>query len=208
MCTGGMLPLSATLATSAVFDAFSGDTKLQALLHGHSYAGNAIGCAVACEAYDIFSSPALNSNVHALPQLINQQVSDSAACQQDVRSTQNDDLQMRCLWDAELVKELSWHERVTRVVALGECITPYLPGPLCWCGSASMCDHPVEFKCSNIWSLTAMCALLMCRVFFLCCHVMCMCLYLGLLNPQTAQRFCVCRALDWLVNSNVPERCA
>ena len=48
------MPLSATLATDAVFQVFQGPSKLDALLHGHSYAGNPIGCAVACEALSIF----------------------------------------------------------------------------------------------------------------------------------------------------------
>ena len=54
------MPLAASLATERVFQAFLGPSKLDALLHGHSYAGNPIGCAVACEALDIYqASPAL-----------------------------------------------------------------------------------------------------------------------------------------------------
>ena len=48
------MPLAATLATDAVFQAFQGPSKLDALLHGHSYAGNPISCAVACEALAIY----------------------------------------------------------------------------------------------------------------------------------------------------------
>ena len=48
------MPLAATLATNGVFQAFQGPSKLDALLHGHSYAGNPISCAVACEALSIF----------------------------------------------------------------------------------------------------------------------------------------------------------
>jgi dethiobiotin synthetase/adenosylmethionine--8-amino-7-oxononanoate aminotransferase len=47
--TGGLLPLSATLATKAIFDVFQGETKLQALLHGHSYTAHPVGCTVALE---------------------------------------------------------------------------------------------------------------------------------------------------------------
>ncbi|KAJ3340896.1 hypothetical protein HDU91_000786 [Kappamyces sp. JEL0680] len=47
--TGGLLPLAATLASSAIFDVFLGDTKLEALLHGHSYTAHPIGCSVALE---------------------------------------------------------------------------------------------------------------------------------------------------------------
>jgi dethiobiotin synthetase/adenosylmethionine--8-amino-7-oxononanoate aminotransferase len=47
--TGGLLPLSATLATREIFDVFQGETKLQALLHGHSYTAHPVGCTVALE---------------------------------------------------------------------------------------------------------------------------------------------------------------
>ncbi|BEI85419.1 hypothetical protein CcaverHIS002_0508200 [Cutaneotrichosporon cavernicola] len=48
--TGGLLPLSATLASRSVFDAFLSDRKVDALLHGHSYTANPVGCAVALKA--------------------------------------------------------------------------------------------------------------------------------------------------------------
>lgn len=47
LLTGGLLPLSATLASDSIFEAFLGDGKKDALLHGHSYTAHAIGCSVA-----------------------------------------------------------------------------------------------------------------------------------------------------------------
>lgn len=99
-----MLPLSATLASAAVFNSFSGATKLEALLHGHSYAGNAIGCALACEALDIFSDPEANPNLVCVGTAVPEAAPGSLVD----------------LWDGELVKELSHNPRVSRVVALGE----------------------------------------------------------------------------------------
>ena len=104
-----MLPLSATVASSAVFDAFAGASKLEALLHGHSYAGNAIGCALACKALDLFSSPATNPNL--MP----------ASNPTRWGTTGN----LLALWDEHLVVQLSHNPKVTRVVALGEDV------PLC-----------------------------------------------------------------------------
>ena len=46
LLTAGMVPMSVTLASEAVFDAFRGDSKAQALLHGHSYTAHPIGCQV------------------------------------------------------------------------------------------------------------------------------------------------------------------
>lgn len=47
LLTGGLLPLCTTLASNSIYDAFIGDTKAEALLHGHSYTAHAIGCEVA-----------------------------------------------------------------------------------------------------------------------------------------------------------------
>jgi adenosylmethionine-8-amino-7-oxononanoate aminotransferase len=51
--TGGLLPMGATLATEAVFDGFRGE-RARAFFHGHSYAGNPLGCAVAREVLAVF----------------------------------------------------------------------------------------------------------------------------------------------------------
>ncbi len=46
--TAGLLPLSTTLASTSIYNAFLHPTKkVNALLHGHSYTANPIGCAVA-----------------------------------------------------------------------------------------------------------------------------------------------------------------
>ncbi|MGH7168009.1 MAG: adenosylmethionine--8-amino-7-oxononanoate transaminase [Nitrospiraceae bacterium] len=53
--TGGYLPLAATLATEEIYQAFLGKYEDEkAFLHGHSYAGNPIGCAVALENLMVF----------------------------------------------------------------------------------------------------------------------------------------------------------
>jgi adenosylmethionine---8-amino-7-oxononanoate aminotransferase len=46
--TGGYLPLSATVVSGRIFDAFKGpDLGSSTFYHGHSYGGNALACAVA-----------------------------------------------------------------------------------------------------------------------------------------------------------------
>jgi len=54
LLTGGLIPLSVTLASEDVFESFLGDGKGQALLHGHSYTGNPMGCVSAIEALDVY----------------------------------------------------------------------------------------------------------------------------------------------------------
>lgn len=52
--TGGTLPLAATLARTHVFEAFLSDSAETALMHGPTYMGNAMGCAAANAALDLF----------------------------------------------------------------------------------------------------------------------------------------------------------
>jgi adenosylmethionine-8-amino-7-oxononanoate aminotransferase len=55
--TGGYLPLSAVLATEAVYQAFYDEyVKLNAFLHSHSYTGNPLACAAALASLDIFET--------------------------------------------------------------------------------------------------------------------------------------------------------
>ena len=52
--TGGTLPLSAAIASDAVFDAFWSDDPGAALMHGPTYMGNALACAAANASLDLF----------------------------------------------------------------------------------------------------------------------------------------------------------
>ena len=52
--TGGTLPLAATIARTKIFDAFWSDDPAQALMHGPTYMGNALGCAAANASLDLF----------------------------------------------------------------------------------------------------------------------------------------------------------
>ncbi|ORX39656.1 pyridoxal phosphate-dependent transferase [Kockovaella imperatae] len=53
--TGGLLPLAATLASSSIFKAFLSPHKVDALLHGHSYTANPVGCAVALKSMEMMT---------------------------------------------------------------------------------------------------------------------------------------------------------
>jgi adenosylmethionine-8-amino-7-oxononanoate aminotransferase len=53
--SGGYLPLAATLTTEAVYEAFLGEYQdLKTFFYGHSYCGNALGCAAALANLEIF----------------------------------------------------------------------------------------------------------------------------------------------------------
>ena len=51
--TAGYLPLAATLATESLYEAFLGEPE-KTFFHGHSYTGNALGCAAALANLEIF----------------------------------------------------------------------------------------------------------------------------------------------------------
>lgn len=64
--TGGTLPLSATIARARVFDAFWSDDPLAALMHGPTYMGNALACAVANASLDLFETEPRLAQVAAI----------------------------------------------------------------------------------------------------------------------------------------------
>jgi adenosylmethionine-8-amino-7-oxononanoate aminotransferase len=51
--TGGFLPMSITLTSNAVYQAFLDPSIERAFLHGHSYTANPLGCAAALAALDL-----------------------------------------------------------------------------------------------------------------------------------------------------------
>ncbi|MDX6766151.1 MAG: adenosylmethionine--8-amino-7-oxononanoate transaminase [Candidatus Methylacidiphilales bacterium] len=53
--SGGYLPLAATLATETLFQGFGGGPE-RTFFHGHSYTGNALGCAAALASLDLLES--------------------------------------------------------------------------------------------------------------------------------------------------------
>jgi adenosylmethionine---8-amino-7-oxononanoate aminotransferase len=64
--TGGVLPLGLTVASEKIFQAFLDDATTKALLHGHSFTGNALACAAACASLDIFEQPATSTHIERI----------------------------------------------------------------------------------------------------------------------------------------------
>ncbi|WP_421120995.1 adenosylmethionine--8-amino-7-oxononanoate transaminase [Aquihabitans daechungensis] len=64
--TGGYLPLAATVASERVWAAFLGpDLSEKTFYHGHSYSGNALGCAVALRHLELLDEWDVLANVNA-----------------------------------------------------------------------------------------------------------------------------------------------
>ena len=65
--TGGYLPLAATLATPAIFDAFLGEPhEGRTFFHGHTFTGNPLACAAAVASLDLFETDGTLANAAAL----------------------------------------------------------------------------------------------------------------------------------------------
>ena len=73
--TGGYLPLAATLTTERVFEAFLGPPELgRTFFHGHTYTGNALGCAAALATLDVFEEEALVAGLPARVQAFSERL--------------------------------------------------------------------------------------------------------------------------------------
>jgi adenosylmethionine-8-amino-7-oxononanoate aminotransferase len=62
--TAGILPMGATMASARLYDGFRGGTS-RALLHGHTFSGHALGCAVAREVLAIYEDERILDGVAA-----------------------------------------------------------------------------------------------------------------------------------------------
>ncbi|MGL1886557.1 MAG: adenosylmethionine--8-amino-7-oxononanoate transaminase [Reichenbachiella sp.] len=64
--TGGTMPLGITACTQKIEDAFKSEKWADALLHGHSYTGNPLACAVANASFKIFTSQECKNNIERI----------------------------------------------------------------------------------------------------------------------------------------------
>lgn len=66
--TDGFLPLSVTLATREIFEAFQSQEVSQAFLHGHSFTANPLGCAAALASWELLHQPETQANIQRIAQ--------------------------------------------------------------------------------------------------------------------------------------------
>lgn len=104
--TGGVLPLSVTLASERVFQAFSGQSKVNALLHGHSYTAHAVGCQIANTTLDMIDK-------------LSQQDAWRLAREKWSRDAQPETAVVWSFWDPGFVHSVSSLDVVDEVMALG-----------------------------------------------------------------------------------------
>lgn len=86
--TAGYLPMSATVAAGAVFDAFLGpDLSEKTLYHGHSYSGNALAAAVALRHLELIDAWDVLANVRERSAELRDLLDDRIAPLRQVRET-------------------------------------------------------------------------------------------------------------------------
>ncbi|PKY27118.1 PLP-dependent transferase [Rhizophagus irregularis] len=95
LLTGGLCPLAVTLSTEEIFKKFLGNTKVEALLHGHSYTAHPIGCLVA------------NTSINEYPNL------------KWIKGNENEIDKSFSLWDKNFQKQISCIPKVNGVFSLG-----------------------------------------------------------------------------------------
>jgi adenosylmethionine-8-amino-7-oxononanoate aminotransferase len=61
--TGGTLPMSITTCSQEIYDAFLSNDLTKAFLHGHSFTGNPVGCAVSLASLDLLEKEECQNNI-------------------------------------------------------------------------------------------------------------------------------------------------
>ena len=78
--TGGYLPVAATLATDRVYDAFLGRyDEYRHFFHGHTYTGNALGCAAALATLGLLADGAIIRGVERKARVLREALAPLAA---------------------------------------------------------------------------------------------------------------------------------
>lgn len=112
--TGGFLPLGLTVCSRDIYEAFLSQQTEKTFFHGHSYTGNALACAAANAALDLFEDADTWSSITFLEQT-QQAFVETLACRSDV-------LNPRCLgtiaaFDLEDEQEQGYLHPISRRVA-------------------------------------------------------------------------------------------
>ena len=72
--SGGITPLAATIASAAIYNAFDDEAGDKALMHGPTFTGHAVGCAVANASLDLFEAEPRLDQVRALEGVLKDQL--------------------------------------------------------------------------------------------------------------------------------------
>lgn len=119
LLTGGLLPLSTTVASDSIFEAFLGDKKSDALLHGHSYTAHPIGCHIGNTSLQSMNELSRSSEWDAFRTEWAQEVKtlpNKAGVSIPLKPQKN---QIWSMWSRSAVVNISHHPLVDHVIAIG-----------------------------------------------------------------------------------------
>ncbi|KAF2645357.1 PLP-dependent transferase [Massarina eburnea CBS 473.64] len=122
LLTGGLLPLSVTVASQSIFDAFFGDEKADALLHGHSYTAHPIGCHVANNSLQMMDERKAGYSWQGYVRNWKEKAASSrgeTVDQLTMRPKAINESTIWSMWSKNTVIELSHHTLVDHVIAIG-----------------------------------------------------------------------------------------
>lgn len=83
--TAGILPMGVTVTSEELFQSFLSDETARGFLHGHSYTGNPLACAVGCASLDLFDQPETWKAIQALS-IWNQHFGEELKARKDVEN--------------------------------------------------------------------------------------------------------------------------
>jgi dethiobiotin synthetase/adenosylmethionine--8-amino-7-oxononanoate aminotransferase len=110
LLTGGLLPLCTTVASESIYEVFLGDEKSEALLHGHSYTGHAVGCEVARVSLESMEKMVEDGKWREFERDWNED-------EKEVKEKKEENVWS--IWSKEFIHRISFKEEVEGVVALG-----------------------------------------------------------------------------------------
>ncbi|KIJ57001.1 hypothetical protein M422DRAFT_198361 [Sphaerobolus stellatus SS14] len=126
--TGGLVPMSITLANDSIYQSFLGNTKVEALLHGHSYTAHAVGCEVSLEALSQLEKLSQGSQDWKEAKRKWHAESDDAA------SSKNN---VWSFWEPTFITNLGLHPKVEEVMTIGTVLAFKIKDDVKGYGSAS-----------------------------------------------------------------------
>ena len=123
--TGGLVPMSVTLANKRIFDNFLGEKKQDALLHGHSYTAHPIGCAVANKTLEMIAKlDEGDQNWKASRQAWDAASGSSSTGTEKQSGAENSGVWS--LWDKDFAERVSHLPHVDGIMTMGTVFVIYL----------------------------------------------------------------------------------
>ena len=117
--SGGYLPLAATVATDEIYNAFLGEPwEGRTFYHGHTYTGNALGCAAALASLQLFETNNVIENVRSNAAYLQQRLAEIAE-----KDYVGEIRQKGVMVGIELVKDRQTNEPFPAKLRLGHQVT-------------------------------------------------------------------------------------